>query len=92
MRTSGLMTCEKSNSTANSSDRKLLDNSKGLNVNSLLIKYYLPLAHSYKVIKLLKFKSAMNLQCFSNARRNRERRFRNRMRSLDRNTANSLQC
>ena len=39
-----------------------------------------------KVITLLKFKSAMNLQCFSLEAQSRERdrmRFRNRIRSLD---------
>ena len=52
--------------TVTSSGRKVLDNSKGLDVISLLVKYeyYLPLAHINKVIKLFKFKSAMNLQCF----------------------------
>ena len=44
--------------------RKFLDNSKGLDVISLLVKYYWPLTHINKVIELLKFKSAMNLQCF----------------------------
>ena len=41
-------------------NRKFLYNSKGLDVISLLIKYYVPLAHINK--ELLKFKSAM--QCF----------------------------
>ena len=49
---------------ANSNGRKFLYNSKGLDVISLLVKYYVPLAHFNKVIKLLKFKSAVNLQCF----------------------------
>ena len=53
-----------SNSAANSNRRKFLYNSKGLDVIILLIKYYVPLAHFNKVIKLLKFKSAVNLQCF----------------------------
>ena len=38
-----------------------LYNSKDLDVISLLVKYYVPLAHFNKVIKLLKFKSAVNL-------------------------------
>ena len=66
---------EESNSAANSNGRKFLYNSKGLDVFSLLVKYYVPLAQFNKVIKLLKFKSAVNLQCFyylSNGRRNRE--------------------
>ena len=29
-----------------------------------MVKYYEPLAHFNIVIKLLKFKSAVNLQCF----------------------------
>ena len=33
-------------------------------VISLLVIYYVPLAHINKVIKLLKFKTAVNLQCF----------------------------
>ena len=41
-----------------------LYNSRGSDVISLLVKYYVPLAHINKVIKFLKFKSAMNLQCF----------------------------
>ena len=57
-------TDEESNSAANSNVRKFLYNSKGLDVISLLVKYYVPLAHFNKVIKLLKFKSAVNLQCF----------------------------
>ena len=59
-----VLTYEERNSTANSSGRKFLYNSKGLDVISLPVKYYVPLAHINKVIKLLKFKSAMNLQCF----------------------------
>ena len=35
--------------------QKFLYNSRGLDVISLLVKYYLPLAHINKVIKLLKF-------------------------------------
>ena len=57
-------TYEENNSTAHSSGRKFLDNSKGLEVISLLVKYYMPLAHINKAVKLLKFKSSMNLQCF----------------------------
>ena len=57
-------TYEESNSAANSNGRKFLCNSKGLDLINLLVKYYLPLAHFNKVIKLLKFKSAVNLQCF----------------------------
>ena len=47
-------TYEERNSTANSSGRKFLDNSKGLDVRvvSLLIKYYVPSAHINKVINL----------------------------------------
>ena len=41
-----------------------LYNSRGLGVISLLVKHYVPLAHINKVKKLLKFKSAMNLQCY----------------------------
>ena len=48
----------------NSIGIKFLHNSRGLDVISLLVKYYVPLVHINKVIKLLKFKSAMNLQCF----------------------------
>ena len=48
-------------SAAYSSDRKFLYNSKGLDVICLLVKYYVPLAPINKVIKLLKFKSAINL-------------------------------
>ena len=55
---------EKSYSAANSIGRKFLYNSRGLDEISLLVKYYVPFAHINKVIKLLKFKSAMNLQCF----------------------------
>ena len=55
---------EESNLTANSSGRKFLDNSKGLDVINLLVKYDLPLVHIHNVIKLVKFKSAMNLQIF----------------------------
>ena len=57
-------TNEESNSAANSNGRKFLYYSKGLDVISLPVKYYVPLAHFNKVIKLLKFKSAVNLQCF----------------------------
>ena len=57
-------TYEESYSAANSIGRKFLYNSKGLDVISLLVKYYVPLAHINKVIKLLKLKSALNLQCF----------------------------
>ena len=57
-------TLEESYLAANSNGRKFLYNSKGLDVISLLVKYYVPLAHFNKVIKLLKFKSAVNLQCF----------------------------
>ena len=66
------ITNEESNSTAYSSARKFLYNSKGLDVISLLIKYYVPLAHINKVIKLLMFKSAINLL---NGKRNRENVF-----------------
>ena len=55
---------KESYSAANSIGRKVLYNSRGLDVISLLVKYYVPLAIINKVIKLLKFKSAMNLQCF----------------------------
>ena len=55
------ITNEESNSVANSNGRKFLYNSKGLDVISLLVKYYVPLAHFNKVIKLLKFTSAVNL-------------------------------
>ena len=48
-------TDEESNSTANSSGTQFLYNSKGLVVISLLVKYYVPLAHINKVLKLLKF-------------------------------------
>ena len=47
-------TNEKSNSAANSNGRKFLYNSKGLDVISLLVKYYLPLAIFNNVIKLFK--------------------------------------
>ena len=57
-------TYEESNSTAKPSGLKFLDNSQGLNVISLMVKYYEPLTHINKVIKLLKFQSAINLQCF----------------------------
>ena len=47
--------------------QKILYNSKGLDVLvqiiNLLVKYYVPLAHINIVIKLLKFKSAINLNC-----------------------------
>ena len=59
-----ISTYEESYSAANSIGRKFLYNSRGLDVISLLIKYYVPLEHINKVRKLLKFKSAMNLQCF----------------------------
>ena len=55
---------EESYFAANSNGRKFLYNSKGPDVFSLLVKYYVPLAHINKVIKLLKFKSAVNLKCF----------------------------
>ena len=61
---SDLSTHEGSYLAANSNGRKFLYNSKGLDVISSLVKYYVPLAHFNKVIKLLKFKSAVNLQCF----------------------------
>ena len=60
-------TDEGSYSAANSIGRKFLYNSRGLDVISLLVKYYVPLAHINKVIKFLKFKSAMNLQCWGGA-------------------------
>ena len=41
---------------ANSNGRKFLYNSKCLDVIILLVKYYVPLEHFNKVIKLLKFK------------------------------------
>ena len=66
--------------------KNVLYNSRGLDVISLLVKYYVPLAHINKVIKLLKFKSTMNLQCFwwkAQSRTRHRMRFRNRMRSLD---------
>ena len=69
-----------------------LDNSKGLDVISLLVKYYVPLAHINKVIKLFIFKSAAKWEVQS-----RERiLLRNLIRTLSiatpiRNTANSLQ-
>ena len=40
-----------SNSAVNASGIKFLDNSKGLDVISLLKKFYLPLEHIKKVIK-----------------------------------------
>ena len=52
------MTNEESYSAANSIGRIFLYNSRGLDVISLLVKYYGPLAHINKVIKLLKFKTA----------------------------------
>ena len=58
---------EESNTAAYSNGRKFLYNSKGLDIISLLVKYYVPFAHINKVIKLLKFNSAMNT-----GRRNRE--------------------
>ena len=48
--------------------QKILYNSTGLNVISLLVKYYVPLAHINKVIKLLKFKSAVFLMAQSRLR------------------------
>ena len=54
---------KESNFTANSSGIKFLYNSQGLDVISLLVKYNVPLAHINKVIKILKFKSAINLLC-----------------------------
>ena len=57
-------TNEESYLAANSNDRKFLYTSKGLELISLLVKYYVPLAHFNNIIKLLKFKSAVNLQCF----------------------------
>ena len=62
---------EEGNSTVCSNGRKFLDNSKGLDVISLLVKYYLPLAHINKVIKFLNFKYARICSVF-NGRRNRE--------------------
>ena len=58
------LTDEESNFTAYSCGRKFLYNSIGLDVISLLVKYYEPSAHINKVIKRLMLKSAMNLQCF----------------------------
>ena len=46
-------TDKESNFTAYSSGRKFLYNYIGLDVTSLLVKYYMPLAHFNKVIKLL---------------------------------------
>ena len=60
----GKNTNEEEYRVVSSSGRKFLYNSKGLDVISLLVKYYGPMAHINKVIKLLKFKSAINLQCF----------------------------
>ena len=45
-------TYEESYSAANSIGRKFLYNSRGLDVISLLVKHYVPLAHINKVIKL----------------------------------------
>ena len=72
-----VFTNEECNSTVHMSGRNFLYNSKGLDVISLLVKYYVPLAHINKDIKLLKFKSVINLQYVvweaqSNGRRNRE--------------------
>ena len=39
-------------SAANSSGRKFLYNYRGLDVISLLVKYYVPLSHINKVMKL----------------------------------------
>ena len=55
---------EKSYLAANLNGRQFLYNSHGLDVLNLLVKYFVPLTHINKVIKLLKFKSAVNLQCF----------------------------
>ena len=55
---------EECNSTVCSNVRIVLDISKDGAVISLLLKYYVPLEHINKAIKLLKFKSAVNLQCF----------------------------
>ena len=44
---------------------KFLDNSKGIDIISLLVKYYGQLANINKVIKLCKCKFAMNPQCFN---------------------------
>ena len=85
---------------ANSNGRKFLYNSKGLERISLLVKYYLHLAHFNKVIKLLKFKSAVFLMGGAIEReRERERAFYCEISfggALSiappiRNTANSLQ-
>ena len=54
---------------------KILYNSRGLVVISVLIKYYMPLALTSKVIKLIKFKSAMKANWQLYARRNRESAF-----------------
>ena len=43
---------EECNLTVHSNGRKFLYNSIDLDVNSLLVKYYVPLAHINKVIKL----------------------------------------
>ena len=66
-----MSTNEESYLAAYSNGRKFLYNSKGLDVSSLLVKYYVPLAHINKVIKLLKLKSAI-ICSVSNGRRNRE--------------------
>ena len=58
---------EESNSTAKSIGLKYLDNSQGINVISLMVKYYVPLTHINKVIKLLKFQSEINLQLMGDA-------------------------
>ena len=74
-------TKDESYSAVNSNGRKFLNNSKGLDVSSLLVKEYVPLAHINKVIKLLKFKSAVNLQCFQWEAQSREIQLRNLIRS-----------
>ena len=59
---------------------KFLDNSQGLDVISLLVNI---MCDWHKVIKILKFKSAMNFQWEAESREHDRVRFRNRMRSLD---------
>ena len=46
------LTYEESNSIVNSSCRKFLDNSKDLVVNSLLVKYYVPLEYINEAFKV----------------------------------------
>ena len=53
---------EESFSAANSNGRYFLYKSKGLNASSLLVIQQVPLALIKKVIKLLKFKSAVSWQ------------------------------